>query len=417
MTSGSPLFAPAAFTAGKKRSLAAPFGEYARHMTSQYLQYTALTLVCLLAIALTVDLSQWLGRLIADPRTEGTPQTALFVGRYLLLRTPDILGRLLPFACFLGVVWCEVTAILSGQRITIWLTGRSPAQCLAPVVVIGIMGGIGQYVLETHLRPMVVRVQIDENIGEFGQRFDRSDKKNLEWLFAGNDVIRAQISFLPKPTMRNLLLIRSGPDGRVSQVVTADRAVLDRDGAWTLDAGRSLPLVTTPSNGGNLATPNVASSNLDRMQLSVDPLWLEYQGIDAKYLPQRVLDDLATRPNPTYAVQEYRTWRSVRIGNAVAPFGMALMAATLAMVLLPNAIRIDGVLVIALAGYGSMVAMRSLYSLGERGVIHPWVAGWLAVVTMIAVSALALVLQRRRIARLSTAVPPVAARSWPPKRG
>jgi lipopolysaccharide export system permease protein len=418
MISRSPVFASAASaapSARKKRILAAPFGEYSRHVTSRYLQYTTLTLACLLAIALTVDLSQWLGRLIADPRTDGAAQTALFVGRYLLLRTPDILGRLLPFACFLGVVWCEVTAILSGQRITIWLTGRSPVQCLAPVVVVGILGGIGQYVLEAHLRPMVVRVQALEHIGEFGQRFDRSDKTDPEWLFAGDDVIRAQVSYLPAPTLRNLLLIRSSRDGRVSQIVTADRAILDSDGAWALEAGRSLPLVTAPSSSDNLATPNVASSKVERMRLSIDPLWLEYQGIDAKYLPQSVLDDLATRPNPTYAVQEYRTWRAARIGNAAAPFGMALMAATLALVLLPNALRIDGVSVIALAGYGSLVAMRSLYSLGERGVVPPWVAGWLAVVAMIVVSIVALLLQQRRIARLSTA--PDAARAWPPTPG
>ena len=143
-------------------------------------------------------------------------------------------------------------------------------------------------------------------------------------------------------------------------------------------------------------------SRLDEISLNVDPVWLENLGINAKYLPRRVLKGLATNSNPSYPAAEYRTWSAAREANAFAPFAMAMLAATMSLVLLPHAVRSRGVLVIGLAGYFSMVAMRSLLSLGERGIVPPLVAAWGTVLIMISVSLLAIIVQRRKIAKVVT---------------
>lgn len=387
-----------------KRIHTALFGVYSRYVTALYFRHATVTLIGLLTIALTIDLSEWLSRLTADPNAGGGFRTMLFVGRYLLFRSADILGRLLPFACFLGVLWCEMSAILSRQRITIWVTGRSTLQCLVPVLALGGIAGISQFVLEAYLRPMAVQTQIEEHLGEFGERFDRSSKPNSGWLFAGSELIRARIIHGSKPSLQNFLLIRSDDQGRVTEIVTADRAILGKDGLWDLEAGARLPvgaaiLQGTSNFQEDRTTPVLISSRLDQIRLRVDPVWLDYLGINAKYLPQSVLESLATKPEPSYPAAEYRTWRAVRISNAFAPFAMALMAATFSLILMPNAIRLSGVLVIGLVGYSSLVSMRSLFSLGERGVVPPIMAAWATVLVMVVVSVLAIVLQQRKLSQ------------------
>jgi lipopolysaccharide export LptBFGC system permease protein LptF len=387
-----------------KRVRTALFGVYSRYTAAHYLQYTTVTLIGLLTVALAIDLSEWLSRLMAHPRAGGGFHTVLFVGRYVLLRCADIVGRLLPFACFLGVLWYEIVAIMSRQRITIWVTGRSTLQCLVPVLALGLVAGVTQYSFETYLRPLAVRIQIDQNIGEFGKRFDRSNHVNSEWFFVGNDVVRARIGFNPSSMLQNLLLIRNDANGRLIDVVTADRAIRRSDGVWTLEAGMRLPVPRSqPTADLQLgAAPASIGSRLDQIVIDVDPVWLENFGIDAKYLPRRVLRGLATNPNPSYPVAEYRTWRAVREANMLAPLAMALLAATMSLVLLPHTVRFKGVLVIGLSGYFSMVAMRSLFSLGERSIVPPLVAAWGAIMVMISVSLLAIIVQRRNVVRVVT---------------
>ena len=248
MTYPAPAFARSGRAGVPKRVRTALFGVYSRYTTAHYLQYAAVTLIGLVTVALTIDLSEWLSRVMAHPRAGGGFHTALFICRYAALRCADIVGRLLPFACFLGVLWYEIAAILSRQRITIWVTGRSTLQCLAPVLALGFVAGIIQYSFETYLRPLAVRIQIDQNIGEFGQRFDRRDHVNSDWFFAGNDVVRARIGFNPTPELQNLLLIRNDADGRLIDVVTADRAIRQSNGIWTLDAGVRLPVWRSQSH-------------------------------------------------------------------------------------------------------------------------------------------------------------------------
>lgn len=405
MTTTAPGFLVSVAAGGiTKRIRTALFGVYARYMTVLYLQHTTITLIGLLTIALTIDLSDWLSRLIADPNAGSGLHTILFLGRYLLLRAADILGRLLPFACFLGVLWCEMAAILSRQRVTIWVTGRSTLQCLVPVLALGGIAGVSQFILEAYLRPMAVQTQIEEHLGELGERFDRSGKPNSGWLFAGNELIRARIVHDSMPSLQNFLLIRSDEQGRVTDIVTADRATLRKDGLWDLEAGARLPVdAALLQDEKNLqkkqASPMLTSLSLDQIRLNVDPLWLDYLGINAKYLPQSVLEILATKPDPNYPANEYRTWRAVRIANAFAPFAMALTAATFSLILLPNAIRLSGVFIIGLVGYSSLVSMRSLYSLGERGVVPPFLAAWTTVLVLVSVSVLAIVLQQRKLSQ------------------
>lgn len=358
------------------------FGRYSRYQAGLYLQHAGIVAFGLLTIALTIDLAQWLPRLIADPRAGSGVSVLLFVLRYLALRTPDILVRLLPIACFLGVLWCELTTIAARHRVALWITGRSPLQCLMPALLLGLVAGCGQYLLETAIRPAVVAIQATERIGEFGNRFDRARTTGHDWMFVGRDAVRARLVRQPSLELRDLLVLRSDAEGRIVEVVSADRAVPLDNGIWRLEAGVSLPMEGTLPRGKSdrhgIFGPNSAATGLPvaRIPLDLDLEWLDQRGVTAKYLPQATLEVLARGDGSSYPVGDYRTARETRRAALILPLAMALLAAVLTLVALPNRIRVETALAVAFAGYACHIALRALASLGERGIVAAPVAAW-----------------------------------------
>ncbi|HUO98664.1 MAG TPA: LptF/LptG family permease, partial [Rhizomicrobium sp.] len=115
-------------------------------MLAQYLAHVLLVASVLLAIALTIDL--WPQFEIVMNRQGGAgPLAAIWnVVEFSALRTPWLIAPFLSFATFLGVLWTEVIHTRSGERMLIWNSGRSPLQCLAPVLLLGLILGSTEFV-------------------------------------------------------------------------------------------------------------------------------------------------------------------------------------------------------------------------------------------------------------------------------
>lgn len=389
----------------------AVFGVWVRRQAIAQAIHVTVVATTLVGIAVTLDLSQWLGRLMRTAFADGGGGIP-WILRYVALRIPDLLARLLPIASFLGVLWSEVADIRARRRIVTWTTGRSTLQALVPLTVVGLGAGLLQWTLETHVRPWVVAIQIEERLGEFGERFDRGQKAWSDWFVAGHDVARARIDRTGGLTLADLLVVRSDDDGRVDRVVIARSARLAADDLWDLDTGVEIALDgdRRRGKGDRLKTHTFElpiARPLERTTLAVDPTWLVHLGINAKYLPQAALEALAAPPRPTYPPDEYRTWRHARIADALLPFAMALIAAALSFVLIPYEVTAVGVFTIAAAGYVGHVAIRALLSLGEKGALPPVVAAWATPVLLVAVSTVVVARQALEIRRtLSAAAPP-----------
>lgn len=382
---------------------ARPFGRFTRYQTGQYLQHVAIVAFGLLLVALTIDLSQWLPRLVTDPRAgDNLPSTLVFVARYLALRAPDILLRLLPIGCFLGVMWAELATLAARHRVAFQVTGRAPLQSLMPALLVGLAAGVVQMSLETVIRPTVVAIQAAERIGEFGDRFDRGRATGPVWMFAGRDALRARLVRQPALELRDLLVLRFDSANRITEVISADRARPLASGVWELTAGLSLPMAGMLPSGksdhfGALPPGGAATGvAIGRVPLDLDLGWLAERGVAAKYLAQRDLVRLAAGDGSAYPVGEYRTWLQTRYAALVLPLAMALLAASLCLVLLSGRIRLERALAIGLAGYGCHIALRAFSSLGERAIVAPVVAAWIVPVAAILAAALLLLADARR---------------------
>jgi lipopolysaccharide export system permease protein len=378
---------------GHARMLAAPFGWHTRYLLRSHVRHTFVITLAFLALALTIDLSPRLTTVLAaNPDAHGLG-AVLHVAWYATLRSADILTRLFPIACFLGVVWSEIAHTWSRERIVVWNSGRSPAQCLAPVLLFGLFAGSVQFALDCYLRPAAVATQIAAGLGDYAARFDRLTR-SMTWLAADNDFVSARIEYGPPPVLHEVTVYRFTPQGRLHRVVAAQSAVPgSKIGRWRLREMRAWELGETLRSSAEQAPSDEADGALiaeREVALNIDPLWTSYMGISPKLLPQDVLLALARPNSDTYPIVLYRTWKHVRFAQAILPGAMALFGTVLSIFLLAYGTRAEVLLGIGLAGYAAHLLIKVCVLLGEREYISALTAAWFMPVLLLGVSAVLL---------------------------
>jgi len=369
-----------------------PFGTYTRTLILAQLGHIGTVVTALLIIALTLDIAPSVERILEQAGPLGTTGLVVYMLRYVLLRACDNLGTLLPLACFMGVCWSEIMLTQSRERIAIWNGGRTPLQSLMPLAVLGIVLGGMQVTALMVLRPTAVAAQIEEGIGSYGRRFDRSLKAERRWITLPGHMVQARIDYR-NARLVDVQIFELSDEGRMTGRIEAASAEPDgTPGHWLLRQGSRwiAPAEgTLPPAGG----PAVVRFAEERIVLPLDPLWVRYLGIEPRYLTQDVLSELARRSlidDPSY-----RTWWHVRLAQAILPFGMMLMASALAVRLIAQRTAFKPTLLVGLAGYFLHVSNNFVVWLGHYGQLNPALAAWIMPLAMTA-AGLALMLRLQR---------------------
>jgi lipopolysaccharide export LptBFGC system permease protein LptF len=371
------LSAPQAPTGTERRFGLVAFGTYTRTLTLAHASHVGTVLAALLIMALTLDLAPRAERIAAQAPLGGVLGVVLHMLWYLLLRMCDLLGSLLPLASFMGLYWSEITLTQSRERIVIANGGRSPLQSLVPIVLLGCALGVLQVITLVVLRPAAVAVQIEGGIGSYGERFDRRLSDTRRWLILPDQIVQARIDYR-QARLVDVQVFELSDGGRMTGRIAASEAVAGAEpGTWRLLNGSRWTAPTGPST-----TPGEARRFAEELvRLPLDPLYLANLGIDARYLPQGILSDLAGRPEVTEA--SYRAWWHVRIAQAILPLAMMLMASALATTLIGQRTAFAPMILIGLAGYFLYVTNNIAVWLGEYGQLPAPVAAWLMPLAMI----------------------------------
>ena len=381
----------------------APFGRHTRYMLVGYLRHTLMVTAILLAIALTIDLWPQF-HIIAVDNGYGVPGAIWSVLRYAGLRTPGLIAPFFPFATFLGVLWTEVVLTQSGERMLVWNSGRSPVQCLAPVVLLGLILGAGEFVLDAYLGPASMSLQAQERLGLDGQRLDRTRTSDPSWIALPDGLLRTEVEYGPPSVLHNLTFFRRDADGQLTEVVMA--AVAHREpgtSLWVLKDGRSWTAKNTPTPGGgpsivlgSTSGEKMVPFDLRTLPLDLDPLWLSVFGMESQYLPLSVLRPLTRSDRDPESLRIYQTRLQVVYGEAVLPGAMALLAASLAMLLLAYTTPVPALIGIIFAGYLAHFGIKAFLLMGQIGYVSPVMAGWFIPAALLAATLLVLLVIARR---------------------
>ena len=379
-----------------RRIVLAPFGRHTRYLFGGYLRHVFTVVSILLAIALTIDL--WPQFQIIAARGSGAVSSVWNVARFAALRTPGLIAPLLPFATFVGVLWTEVAHTQSGERMLVWNSGRSPIQCLAPALLLGLILGAADFIMDGYLGPASMDIQMRERLGRDGEALDRSKPAKAAWIALPEGLLRAQIEFGPPPVLRDVAIFKRGADGRVLEVDTAPIATLDPGrSVWHLSNGQYW-------TGGREQKPAFGSATRQVMQpfkertvsLSMDPLWLTWYNLVPQYIPLPILARLAASDAVPDAHGQYATRLYVVLAEAVLPAAMALLAASLSMLFLAYGTSAPALIGIVFSGYTAHFAIKAGLILGQNGFMPPILAGFTAPVLLFAATAAVLFVCNRQ---------------------
>lgn len=374
------MSAPAIAAAPPPRIVLAPFGRHTAYMLALYLRYVLLVLSILLTIALTIDL--WPQFQMVAARGRDDLSAVWSVVRYSGLRTPGLLAPLVPFATFIGVLWTEVAHTQSGERLLVWNSGRSPLQCLAPVLLAGAILGAADFVMDGWLGPASMQIQIAERLGRDGAGLDRSQWSRPVWIALGGDILRTRIEYSAPPVLRDLVLFKRDANGKLAEVYVAPVARLRSGDAWVLQNGQSwtskgeVDLRRTVL-AGRASHQTMTAFDAKIVPLAIDPLWLTWYDLAPQYIPLPVLHRLAASEIIPDERGQYRTRLQIVLAEAVLPGLMALLASALSMLLL--AYRVAGPVVVGIvfSGYLAHFAAKASMIMGQNGYMNPYLAGWL----------------------------------------
>ena len=394
---------------GSRRIHLSPFGRHTRYMLAAYLRHVFLVASVLLAIALTIDLWPQF-QIVAAGHGEGALAATWNVVRFSVLRAPWLVAPFLSFATFLGVVWTEVVFTQSGERMLIWNSGRSPIQCLTPVILLGVIVGAGEFVLDAHLGPAAMGVQMTERMGLDGQRLDRTRRSPSSWIALPDGLLETKIEYGPPPVLHDMMFLKHDAAGQLTEVDLAAAARLQpgtilwlmRDGHyWVLKparAGKPRPTFNLGKSARELMVPFGSRTIL----LDIDPNWLSVFGMETQYLPLPVLQALTQSDRDPESRTRYRTRLQVLYGETVLPGAMALLAAALSLWLLAYGVRATAVVGIVFAGYLAHFSTKACLLMGQTGSIAPELAGWLVPSGLLAVTLAVLgIIEWQRVGRRS----------------
>jgi lipopolysaccharide export LptBFGC system permease protein LptF len=360
----------------------APFGRHTRYMLAGYLRHVFIVTSILLAIALTIDLwPQY--QTVAESGGPSMLAAVWAVVRFSALRTPGLIAPFLPFAAFVGVLWTEVVHTQSGERMLVWNSGRSPAQCLAPAFFLGLLLGASEFAMDAYLGPAAMSLQMQERLGRDGQRLDRSRIGKPAWIAVSGGLLKAEIEYGPPSALHNLTFFKRDTSGRLSEVFMAEVARRQSGTSyWLMHDGQSWKTSDAPISVGNRLLPLPRSGKMvpftsRPIVLDLDPLWLSYFGMETQYLSLPVLQRLAQINTGTSTAARYETRLQVVYSETLLPGAMALLASSLAMLLLAYGTPVAGVVGIVFCGYLAHFATKACLLLGQNDYMPPVTAGWL----------------------------------------
>jgi lipopolysaccharide export system permease protein len=332
------------------------------YMARMFLLRSAAVLAALVIILMALDLLGESGDILAYP---GNGDAQLWT--YVVLRTPQIIQRFLPFAVLLGTLITFVTLNQQSEIISMKAGGVSAHQILAPLIVASIGVALLSFAFNERIVARSTATLTAWQNASYGKvPVDRGVVSDV-WVRDGDDLIhavaargRGRSAWLSDVTLYD----RDG--GRLIAIMKGARAV-QADGGWRLLHATRFDI----ARGVTTAQPVIPFAKgvtADRFTLaSVDPA--------AKSLPQlqAAITDLQAAGRPTGPL-EAGMWH--KISGPLSSVLMPLLAGVAAFGLARSGhLFIRAVIGMAL-GFAYFVADNFALAMGNLGAYPPLLAAW-----------------------------------------
>jgi lipopolysaccharide export system permease protein len=332
------------------------------YMARMFLVRSAAVLAALVIVLMALDLLGESGEILAYP---GNGNAELW--SYVLLRTPQIVQRFLPFAALLGTLMTFVTLNQNSEIISMKAAGVSAHQILAPLIVASLGVALLTFAFNERVVARSTATLTAWQDASYGKiPIDRGVVSDV-WVRDGDDLIHATSAHgRGKAARLNDVTIYDRDGGRLIAIIKGAQATQMGD-HWQLSPASRFDItrgVTTRGPHYDFARGVTA----DRFTLaSVDPA--------ARSLPQlqAAITDLKEAGRPTGPL-EAGLWH--KISGPLSSVLMPLLASVAAFGLARSGhLFIRAVIGMAL-GFAYFVADNFALAMGNLGAYPPLLAAW-----------------------------------------
>jgi lipopolysaccharide export system permease protein len=303
---------------------------------------------------------------------------------YIALRAAFVVPSIFPVAAIMGVIWAEFGLARSHERTMIFSSGRAPVHSLMPALLFGAVIGLVQFTALNFSRPFSTEVQGQSHYRYYGPRYVGASTKEAKWFVTEDAVFNAQIEFGPPVVLHDVVVYRLAPSGLLESIISAAHASpMLEDGIWEFRSGRIWEFKWEQGDRLRYAAPTEFDFETKELPVSLDPLWAEYVDVDPRLLPLRILHNLATAGSGIPNSVTFRIAYHERYATVLTSIAMALIGASLSLLMFSPHVNPMKLIQIASIGYGVHVGSTSLVLLGEHGLVPLVLAVWLLPLSII----------------------------------
>lgn len=293
----------------------------------------------------------------------------VMIARYIVMRAPATLATFLPISLLLALL-LTVTELSYRNEITaIWSIGFSPAKLVAVLTPLALLIGLAHFLMVDRLAPAAAPVLRSWGIADYSEKKLTFGERDPIWLRSGSDILRAATANKDATRLSDVVIFRRSADGILLAQIFAEAASLGPEG-WVLQNVVSYTADAAPPQRSTRLVYNGTMRAARAGSRSGDPEEMTLS--DLSYFIRN--DGFGIRP-----AHVYEAWWHKRISLVFVSLVMVALVVPLA-----TRFRRGGGLgwLFALGigmGFAFFILDGIAMSVGELGVVFPWLAAWLPV--------------------------------------
>jgi lipopolysaccharide export system permease protein len=291
------------------------------------------------------------------------------IGKYMLARAPATLATFLPISLLLSLL-LSVTELSYRNEITaFWSIGLSPLGVIGMLAPLALIIGLVHFGIVDRLVPAAAPILRTWGIADYGEKKLKIGENDPIWLRSGNDIMRASTSNRDATRLSDVVIFRRDASGILLEQIYAEAASLGPDG-WVLQNAVAYGRDTAPPTRSTTLAYKGTMRAAEAGSRSGDPEEMTLG--DLSYFIAN--DGFGIRP-----AYVYQTWWHKRISLVFVSLVMVALIVPLA-----TRFRRGGGLGLLFAlgvgmGFAFFILDGIALSIGELGVVFPWLAAWLPV--------------------------------------
>lgn len=298
------------------------------------------------------------------------------ISKYFVWRSPGVVAIFLPMSLLLALLLAITELTYRNEMTAIFAAGISPLRLVVMLVPLAFFIGAMQFLLIDRAIPATTPMLKLWGIGDYAKNKININNADPVYIRSGNDILRAKRVNFDGKKLEGVIIFKRDADGNLKEQIHAEQAIQEQD-RWRLDH-----VVVYYST----AQPPIRLENLIYSG-SMRPAGANRTG-DPEDMTLGELSDFVA--NQGYGVRPafvYQTGWHKRIASSTIAFVMILMCIPMSA-----KFRRGGGLGILFAigvalGFLFFIADGISTTLGEMGIVAPWLAAWAPVLVFTALGA------------------------------